>query len=227
MRRLILVLLMLPLAGLPAIVFSAPASADHIYDTFPGRGFVWFAARHNQAIAYVASTHCRDREQEAWNRVRETTVGKFPNRWPSGILFKEYNCTGTVDLYTDVKLSYEPASNFVRADGSSYGGWNENRAAGALFCNTFFEGKRPCGTHWATVHLNESRFTNSNYSHAYRRRLIMHETGHSLGLAHHCSSNAIMNDGTSSCNGGAWTNINGYQGTDRQGVRNLYPDWMY
>jgi hypothetical protein len=42
----------------------------------------------------------------------------------------------------------------------------------------------------------------------------MHETGHSFGLAHHCSGNSIMNDGTSGCNGGAWANINGYQATE-------------
>jgi len=55
----------------------------------------------------------------------------------------------------------------------------------------------------------------------------MHETGHSLGLAHHCNSDSIMNDGTSGCNGGAFTNITGYQQTDLDGIHNVYPNWMY
>lgn len=85
----------------------------------------------------------------------------------------------------------------------------------------------PCGYHPSLVKLNKKRFGDSNYSDHYRRRLIMHETGHSLGLALHCSSDSIMNDGTSGCNGGAWTNINGYQGTDHDGIRDIFPNWKY
>lgn len=137
-----------------------------------------------------------------------------------------FNCTGNATVSVNVKLSYEPSSNFVRADGSSYGGYNESFKASASYCAARGV-NHPCGSSLSIVHLNHSRFINDAYSHHYRRRLIMHETGHSLGLAHHCSSNAIMNDGTSGCNGGAWTNINGYQATDREGIHSVYPNWRY
>jgi hypothetical protein len=55
----------------------------------------------------------------------------------------------------------------------------------------------------------------------------MHETGNSIGLAHHCNSDSSMNDGTSGCNGGAFTNITGYQQTDLDGIHSIYSNWMY
>jgi hypothetical protein len=55
----------------------------------------------------------------------------------------------------------------------------------------------------------------------------MHEIGHSFGLSHHCSSDAIMNDGSGGCNGGAWTSVMVFKATDRTGIVLTYPDWMY
>ena len=75
------------------------------------------------------------------------------------------------------------------------------------------------------MHLNKPKFLNT--SNQGRRRLLMHETGHSQGLDHHCTSDAIMNDGTSGCNGGRWLEVTGYLATDRQGIVNVYPNWMY
>jgi hypothetical protein len=206
-----------------------PASANHIYATYGQRGLVWFAAFNDLAIAYVTSDNCNPRELEAYDRVHDTTVNEFPTRWPGGIrMSRESNhpCDGTVTKNVDIKLSYEPASHFVRDDGSSYGGYNESFKATESWCD-IWSAHYPCGSHWSVVHLNQSRFGESGYSDHYKRRLIMHETGHSFGLAHHCSSDSIMNDGTSGCNGGAWTNINGYQNTDLDGIRNVYPNWKY
>jgi hypothetical protein len=65
-----------------------------------------------------------------------------------------------------------------------------------------------CGSHPATVHLNYDKWNVT--STTGRERLIMHETGHSHGLDHHCTSDSIMNDGSSTCNGGKWTAIMSY-----------------
>jgi hypothetical protein len=204
-------------------------AANDIYEPYRGRGYVWFASYTDFAIADITSSSCNQRELEAYNRVEATTVGEFPVRWPSGIRLRrsiDHACDETVTARVDIKLSYEPASNFVRADGSTYGGYNVSFLASRSWCHIWSQGY-PCGSHPSVVHLNQSRFGDSSYSEDYRRRLIMHETGHSLGLDHHCTSDAIMNDGTSGCNGGAWTNINGYQKTDRDGIHSLYPNWRY
>lgn len=122
----LLVLVLAPLVNVPQ-----PARADHIYAPYPSRGYLWFATRADNAIAWVASTDCRPRELEAWTAIKSSTTGDFPARWPSGIRFSRSNCTGQVTANIDVKLSYEPASNFVRSNGSTYGGYNESKRAPA------------------------------------------------------------------------------------------------
>lgn len=54
----------------------------------------------------------------------------------------------------------------------------------------------------------------------------MHETGHSLGLAHHCQGDSIMNCG-GSCNNGRWLQVMSYQPTDRNGINDVYAYWPY
>ena len=211
------------------VLSAQSASADHIYNDYPGRGYYWLANSDSSAILYTTSTSCNPRELEAYDAVKSSTSGEFPNKWPAGLDLRRQPdgaCDGSVDSFTDIKLSYEPASNFITSDGSPYGGWNENRIGTSAWCALWSQTK-PCGTHIAVVHLNEARFGSSSYSHAYRQRLIMHETGHSQGLDHHCNSDSIMNQGVSSCNGGAWTSVMVYKPTDHQGIRNVYPTWPY
>lgn len=208
---------------------TVDAQANHIIDTYRDRGYVWFATYDDFAYLDITSDNCNQNELDAYNRVLASTVGEFPNKWPAGIRFNredQHKCDGTVTFNVDIRLSYEPASHFVRADGSSYGGYNVSFSASKSWCDLFNK-NYPCGTHPSVVHLNNSRFNDNAYSDHYRRRLIMHETGHSLGLGHHCSSDSIMNDGGGGCNGGAFTNINGYQATDIEGIRDIYPNWKY
>ena len=205
-RRWTLLLLTVLLLGLGTV----PAAADHRYDTYGDRGYVWFAAYDDFAVAWTTSNNCNPRELEAYDRVQDTTIGEFPQRWLSGILMSRHRCDGRVTRNIDIQLSYEPASNFITDGGRMYGGYNYSFRAVRSWCRLWNK-SWPCGSHPSVVHLNSSRFGNSPYSHHYRRRLIMHETGHAFGLAHHCSSDSIMNNGMSDCNGGAWTNINGYK----------------
>lgn len=224
-------LFFLTASSLTVALIPTPATAGHHYDPYRLRGYVWTASFYDYAVADIVSNNCNPREEEAYNRVKASTVGEFPNKWPSGILFRRAfsndACGGKVNSSVDIRLKYQSASNFVRDDGSTYGGYNVSYLAPRSWCRIWGAG-HPCGSHPSVVHLNNSRFgADSYYSEHYRRRLIMHETGHSLGLAHHCGSDAIMNDGTSGCNGGAFTNINGYQEPDRDGIRGMYPNWRY
>lgn len=207
-------------------LLTPTASADHVQDTYRQRGYIWFAHFQDNAIAWVSSDNCNPRELEAYGRTEATTAGEFPARWPRGIRMSRHDdhpCDGHITPSVDIEIVYEPSSNF---NNNSYGGYNVSILAKESWCE-IWNRRHPCGTHPSYVHLNQARFGNSPYSDHYRRRLIMHETGHSLGMAHHCSTDAIMNDGTSDCNGGAWTNINGYRQPDLDAIHNVYPNWMY
>ena len=60
----------------------------------------------------------------------------------------------------------------------------------------------------------------------YEESEIEHETGHSFGLAHHCTGYAVMNNGASGCPDGYLGHFGsapGYYATDRQGIDNVYP----
>lgn len=200
---------------------GSPASGNHIYNTYGQRGYLEFASGVHP-ILWVSSTRCNPRELEAYDAIESSTANKAPlnSRWSQGIQMTRHGCEGEVGLNTDIKLQYE--ADFP----GNYGGYNVSNLASRSYCDTFGR-NYPCGSHISIVHLNLSRFTSSSFSYAYRKRLIMHETGHSLGLAHHCSGDSILNDGTSGCNGGAWTNVMGYLLTDRRGVYNIYPNWSY
>lgn len=223
--------LMIVVAVLASITLSAvagTAEANHRKGTYGNHGYQWFARWTDFAVADVTSDYCNDREIGVYSRIKSSTANKsyMTARWPSGIRLRRATtngCDGVVTNYIDIKLNYQ--SNFSTTHGN-YGGENHSTVGSSSWC-AIFSAPHPCGYHISLVHLNKSRFTSSSYSNAYRERLIMHETGHSLGLAHHCTSDAIMNDGSSGCNGGKWTAVMSYQTTDRQGIYNTYPGWRY
>jgi hypothetical protein len=212
------------------MVAVTPAKADHRYNEYGYRGYTWFATFNDYATADVTSDNCNGREVDAYQAVLDSTAGKsyMNSRWPSGIRFRRaygHECDGTVTNSVDIRLDYR-ADFSTEAEHGNYGGENHSFLASSSWCDTM-NSNYPCGSHPSVVHLNKARWTSDSYSHAYRQRLIMHETGHSLGLAHHCSADSIMNDGTSDCNGGAWTSTMKYLETDRKGIYNIYPDWRY
>ena len=85
---------------------------------------------------------------------------------------------------------------------------------------SFWGTSYPCGSR-PNVQINRQKFFGN--SSTYEHSELTHETGHSLGLAHHCTSASIMNDGSSSCFGGRFGSAPGYFATDRQGISNVYP----
>lgn len=211
-----------------SVSMTGVGNAAHRKGTYGNHGYVWFARYNDFAVADVTSSYCNGRELAAYSKIQASTKGAsyMRSRWPSGIRLRRsatHSCDYVKAREVDIALYYDP--DFLRTHGD-YGGENHSDLAPSSWCSAM-GASYPCGYHVSRVHLNKSRFTSSRYSNAYRERLIMHETGHSLGLAHHCSSDAIMNDGRAGCNGGRWTQVMGYQSTDRKGIYETYPGWRY
>lgn len=206
-------------------IYAAPAGADNRYATYGNRGYQWAARYQDNFFIHVTSNNCRPAEQTAFDNIRNSTAGsdRFSVRWPSGLRMLRDStdpCNGQVTRYVDVKIAY---SDFCNTHGcGTFGGENHSTLAPSSWCN-YWGANQPCGSHPSEVHINENKWQNT--SDAGKVRLIMHETSHSQGLAHHCSSDSIMNDGSSGCNGGKWTQIMSYQPTDRTGIYNIYPCW--
>lgn len=187
-------------------------SADHNKGTYPTYGLMWLSADKAYAgYAYFTSTSCNSQETGAGTRIKNSTTGTGEmSDWTNGIQLTQYTCTGNWNDYTDLKLYY--------LSHSASPGENHDSVASSAFCS-FWSESYPCGMR-PTVHLDTTWW--SSASATSRERLIMHETGHSFGLSHHCSADAIMNDGSGGCNGGAWTSVMTYQATDRTGINDTY-----
>ncbi len=188
------------------------ANASHTKGTFPSVGHLWMSVKSGYSgLLYVSSTNCNSAETSAFSKIKTSTTGTTEmSDWKNGIKMSQYNCSGTWSYNTDIKLSYvsthpTPGENFDIKNTSSY-------------C-TFWQQTYPCGVR-SQIKISLAWWNNA--SSLSRQRLIMHETGHSLGLAHHCSADSIMNDGTLGCNSGRWTQITGYQSTDRNGINAVY-----
>lgn len=192
------------------------AKADHHKSPFPNSGLLWMSAKKNYAgSVWVTSDNCNSAEIGAYDAIRNSTRYMFEmNRWYwTGINMSQYRCDGEYSPTADLKITY---SNSYSA---SWGINNDGALAAPSFC-AFWGVSYPCGVR-PTVTMNKPVW--NTLSEANRRRLIMHETGHSLGLNHHCNADSIMNDGTSGCNGGRWGQVTGYLLTDRFGINAIYP----
>lgn len=198
------------------VVLLSPAVlvfANHTKGTYPTVGHLWMSGGTGYSgLIYTTSNNCNSSELNAYTRVKNSTTGTSEmSRWTNGIDMRRYTCTGTWDNYTDIYLQYlsHPASP----------GENHDTVNSSAYC-AFWGVSYPCGVR-STDHIDTAWW--SGQGTLSRERLIMHETGHAFGLAEHCTSDAIMNNGLSTCNGGKWTSIMQYQPTDRTGINNVYP----
>jgi hypothetical protein len=215
----------IPLVSM-AFALSADALGNHITGTYGNRGYTWLARYYDMSggLEWITSNYCTTSELNAIDDIRNSTAGtsQFAGKWPSGLRMLRNDCNGQVTDFIDISLSY---SDFCVTHGcGTFGGENHSTLAPSSWC-AIWGAPYPCGSHPSTVHLNKPKFLNT--SNQGRRRLIMHETGHSQGLDHHCNSDSLMNDGTSGCNGGRWLEVTGYLATDRQGILNVFPGWRY
>lgn len=195
--------------------FAISHAAEH-KSPFPNGGLLWMSARERfTGTVYVSSNNCNTSETGAYAKVQGSTIhtSEMGKWYTYGIRMSQYRCDGQFTVLSDVRINYN--STYP----SDAWGINNDTVADRNFC-AFWGVAYPCGVR-PTVSINVGTW--NRVGDANRQRLIMHETGHSLGLSHHCSSASIMNDGTSGCNGGAWLNTMGYVATDRIGIDQMYP----
>jgi hypothetical protein len=202
------------------------AGANNIKAQFPSAngGILWMSKREGYAgLVYITSTRCNSGETTAYSNIKSSTTGKAQmTRWTTGIDMSNYRCDGVWDYYADIRIHYKDQSYFRQPDGSYIGGRNVDTAASSAYCS-FWGTYSPCGSR-PTVEINEDKFFSRSLS--YEESEIEHETGHSLGLAHHCTGYAVMNNGASGCPDGYLGHFGsapGYYATDRSGIDNVYP----
>ncbi len=222
---------LMPVLSLIVVLIAAsalPVRANHIVSTYRQRGYFIPATGTSFAIA-TTSDNCNARELAAYNRVATSTTGAtwIQGRWPQGInIYRNSGdpCNGNVTRGVDIFLDYQPRATWDANHSTNAGGENHSSPAPQSFCD-YWRVNSPCGSHPSTVHVNWDKWGTT--SDLGKERLIMHETGHSLGLDHHCTSDSIMNQGSADCNGGRWLEVMVYKETDREGINKVYPNWRY
>jgi hypothetical protein len=217
------------------LTVAPTVAAHHTEDEYGRRGYVWLQYWYNGTI-WVTSTNCNPREAAAYDNVLNSTAGKpeFVNRWSAGIKLIQKTCDGEVTTQIDIKIKY---TNFCTEFGSDWcdvWGRNISDKAEASWC-ALWNKPHPCGSHPSHVYVNNPKWNDSSRSQEWKEHLIAHETGHSLGIAHHCKDingnpeDAIMNTPVgegSSCTVANWENITGWKPSDRQAHKNVYPNWQ-
>lgn len=197
------------------IVPIAVTRADHIKGTYGNKGFLWMSKVKNYVgLVWVSSPNCNPEQRSAFSRVKNSTTGKpeMP-RWNYGIQMSEHRCDGAWDNTIDLNIQYTVGYP------SDAWGINIDTLASSAFCQ-YWNAPYPCGVR-PTVFINKGNWDRISFAH--KERLIMHETGHSNGLAHHCTTDSIMNDGTNACRGSRWLAVMEYLTTDRTGINRVYP----
>lgn len=200
------------------------ASANHFNGEYPNEGILFMSAEQNYSgPIYLVSNNCNNSELGAYTRIASSTINTAEmDRWVNGIDMRRYSCTPQTqwDNHVNIELVYQQNYSSDPMHTDSYG-HNHSVLTPSSFCD-FWVVEYPCGN-ISTVHLDKRQWDRQKKNPLWQERLIMHETGHSHGLDHHCESNSIMNNGLGSCNNGVWTAVMAYQPTDRMGINSIYP----
>ncbi len=182
-------------------------------------GFLWMShEKYYVGGLYVATPSSDAAFKDAFANVKGSTKGYSEmKRWnANGINMYVENTTSKWTQNVDIMIVLKDRT------GNSFG-QNFPRAASSDFCK-IWGAIYPCGQR-PTIEIDTTRWNKS--TSLSKQRLVMHETGHSHGLADYCAMDSIMNNGdssaTNSCNGGRWTAVMSYKSTDRSGINNVYP----
>ncbi len=161
----------------------------------------------------------------AYSAVKNSTRG-YPEMssttWPNGYNMIQNNWTGTWNQYVDILITFQNRGLNVS------GGETFRYAAPSSYCSIWGQ-SYPCGAR-PTIVMNTYKWDGNSTPYyapmtsASKQRLIVHETGHAVGMMDYCSGSidSIMNNGATTCNSGRWTAITGYKATDRSAVNSVY-----
>jgi hypothetical protein len=227
-----------------AMLFGAaqPAQANHSVwnnSRFPEHfsGFLWMSGWKNYTgFLFVESNQPKgclpweqDRPHEVWGNIGNSTWGQSSmNRWVNGVQMSNNGCNGTLSsdgaafTYSNYNMDTAIGWDLNTGHFAGIGGRVRHQEAGPTFCAA--NGVNyPCGSRgW--VQINWNKWVGQGgfpaVSDNYRRREILHETGHAHGLID-CPSNyyGMMMNGT--C---GWDEtITQWNADDRASVSSIYP----
>lgn len=204
--------------------------ADHL-------GVIW--------VEHTAGVGCNPVEQdlttEVWSNIRNSTMGESDmERWSNGVWMQNQSCNGSVTFspnsdrpstfnYSNDQMDTgifwdQNQSNFFQPDDGSYiGGRVIRQQADEAFCTArgVPSPHTTCGGR-AFVQMNWKKWIGAS-TNDYRRRQVLHETGHSHGLVD-CPPNYPGGMMVNRLNCGPWENsTTEWNDHDRMWVSGIYP----
>ncbi|MFT4009248.1 MAG: hypothetical protein QM655_04315 [Nocardioidaceae bacterium] len=196
--------------------------------TFPKNGFRWLQA--NPAVNLYRSTdRCATKQPQVHdmranfnNQLAGSAGGHtdaFAYEWPTGMDMQQYptdasgDCatTGTITQVTDIHLDWKTRAQWYDDLGrGNYGGVTTSTLGTNAWCD-IWGASHPCGIHISRVELNEYRFDNV-YNAAYGTKVLIHESGHSMGFNDYCGGgmsgySSISEDDANCSFSSGYTNI--------------------
>ncbi len=207
-------ILLTPLMG-ALYVFAGP-----VYGHYPSQGIFKMSLNKttNRGQIGMSSNRYEPELLNAYTKVKTSTTGysEMPSSvWPTGYNMLQNNWNGQWNMYVDT-LIYFTYRGPNQSPGQIY-----RSLARSDFCSLWGQ-SYPCGMR-STVEIDTWRWDGQYASNpTLKQRLIMHETGHAIGMLDYCAQDSIMNDGTGGCNGGKWSAVMSYQPTDRTAINSVY-----
>lgn len=229
MKKIVSVLLVASfiVAGMAGFA-SAHYSGIVVYP-YPGGNHLWISDEksHDSAL-FLSSNNCTQEELDGLAAIESSTSGYSElYDFPRGYHISRERCDGGVDNTIDIQLIYQDCTTWKSNhpdDTSSdctgaggYGGENHHILADEAWCSLWNATYR-CGWKLTYIHMNKARWNSRDA--AWRKRLLLHELGHAVGLDDYCANDAAMNNGLSGCLGssGVWTSLTGWTKYDRDGL---------
>ena len=186
--------------------------------SYPSRGFYKMSLNKTVDRGQIGMSSTRAYDADivtAYSLVKNSTTGysEMPSSvWPNGYNMVQNNWTGTWNNYVDIMFQW--ADRTGDSVGQTYS------SAPPSSCCSFWGQSYPCGN-YSIIQLDNTRYANYGPG-LLRQRVIVHETGHAVGMFDYCGSDSIMNNGAATCNGGRWTAVMNYQPIDRTTTSAIY-----
>jgi hypothetical protein len=194
--------------------------------TFPYNGFRWIQLNPRISL-YRTTDRCkqpqiRDSRENFNDQLAGSAGGRtddFAYEWTHGMDMLQHptdadgNCvtTGDIDEFTDIHLDWKTFSQWYNDLGrGNYGGVTTSTLGTTNWCD-IWGANHPCGIHTSRIELNEYRFDNV-YSAAYGTKVLIHESGHSMGFNDYCGGGmsnyeSISKDDASCSFSSGYTNL--------------------